>query len=64
MDSSISRASIILGPDQTCGPKMDPRVERATDSCKDPDAFFYYCIMREALSIPGKLEGEGFPVKG
>lgn len=35
-----SRASVILGPEQVFSPKMDPRLERTTDSCKDPDAYF------------------------
>lgn len=35
-----SRANVILSPDQTFGPKMDPRVEKTTDSCKDSDAYF------------------------
>lgn len=60
-----SKASVILGPDQASGPMMDPRVERATDNCKDTEAyFFFYCITWETFPTPGNLVDESFAAKG
>lgn len=53
-----SKASVILGPDQASGPMMDPRVERATDNCKDTEAYFFFLLHNVGdLSYPRELGG-------
>lgn len=57
------RASVILRSNQVSSPRMDPIVERTTDSGDGSDALFYDCIWWETFPILEKLEGEGFQAK-